>query len=113
MAHRADALFEAGGKLSKSDIPHSPQYRQFDGGRRNTVRFLTRCSAILFAATLLATMTAAQQPAPTSAVVPRWVNFSGKLTDASGKPSAAAAGATFAIYRDQEGGLRCGSKPRT
>jgi hypothetical protein len=45
----------------------------------------------------------AQQPAssPTSAVVPRLVNFSGNATDVHGKAIAGVAGATFAIYKEQ------------
>jgi hypothetical protein len=38
------------------------------------------------------------------AVVPRLVNYSGKIVDVQGKPVAGIAGVTFAIYRDQEGG---------
>jgi hypothetical protein len=44
----------------------------------------------------------AQQPAsPSSAVVPRLVNFSGNATDVHGKAVSGVAGATFAIYKDQ------------
>jgi hypothetical protein len=42
-------------------------------------------------------------PSSPSAVVPRWVNFSGKATD-GGKVITGVAGATFAIYRDESGG---------
>src|SRR5271154_2541086 len=45
----------------------------------------------------------AQQPVP-SAVVPRLVNFSGKALDEQGKVISGIIAATFAIYKDQEGG---------
>jgi hypothetical protein len=45
----------------------------------------------------------AQQSFPSgkSAVVPRLVNFSGKVADAQGKPLPGIAGVTFSIYKDQ------------
>src|SRR5579863_7488534 len=60
------------------------------------------CAQIL----LLAGAIDAQQ-APTSSTVagvPQLVNFSGKATDAQGKPIAGIAGITFSIYKDQDGG---------
>jgi hypothetical protein len=41
---------------------------------------------------------------PRAAVVPRLVNFSGKVTDEQGKPLPGFAGVTFAIYKDQNEG---------
>lgn len=39
-----------------------------------------------------------------TAVVPRLINFSGKLTDGQGRPIAGVAGVTFAIYKEQSQG---------
>jgi hypothetical protein len=39
-----------------------------------------------------------------SAVVPPWVNFSGVLTDATGKPLTGTQGITFCLYKDAQGG---------
>jgi len=60
---------------------------------------LLGCSQIL----LLSAGMNAQQAATssTAAVVPQLVSFSGKATDAQGKPIAGIAGITFAIYQDQ------------
>jgi len=55
----------------------------------------------------------AQQPASTissgaatttGTVVPRLVNFAGKLTDNNGKPLSGVVGVTFLLYRDPQGG---------
>jgi len=46
----------------------------------------------------------AQSNAGAEAVVPRLVNYSGKVADTQGKPIRGVAGVTFAIYKDQEGG---------
>lgn len=53
---------------------------------------------------LFSTMAAAQQRAQTTPVVPRFVSYSGHAFDAQKKPIAGGVGATFAIYRDEEGG---------
>jgi hypothetical protein len=42
--------------------------------------------------------------ASSSAIVPRMVNFSGRATDAQGKPISGAVGVTFAVYKDQSEG---------
>jgi hypothetical protein len=62
-------------------------------------RLLLCCTQVL----LLATALKAQQAATssTTAVVPQLVNYSGKATDAQGKPIAGIAGITFSIYKDQ------------
>ena len=62
--------------------------------------------AILAGAALLsaASPLTAQTAEPTSAVVPRLVNYSGKATDVQGKPVSGIAGITFSIYKAQEGG---------
>jgi hypothetical protein len=57
----------------------------------------------LIAIPVLSLFVNAQQPAP-STVVPRLVNFSGKALDEKGKPISSTAAATFAIYKDQQGG---------
>jgi len=51
-------------------------------------------------------MMTAQQASPSwqSAVVPRLVNFSGRVSDAQGKPLPGIAGVTFSIYKDQYDG---------
>jgi hypothetical protein len=64
-------------------------------------RLLLNCNLILL---VCAVMNAQQMPTSTTAVVPRLVNFSGKATDAEGKPVTGIAGITFAIYKDQSGG---------
>jgi hypothetical protein len=46
----------------------------------------------------------AQDNSGASAVVPRLINYSGKVAEADGKPVAGVAGVTFSIYKDQEGG---------
>ncbi|MFY9643857.1 MAG: hypothetical protein WAK29_01685 [Terriglobales bacterium] len=46
----------------------------------------------------------AQDSSVVSAVVPRLINYSGKVVDAEGKLVAGVVGVTFAIYKDQEGG---------
>jgi hypothetical protein len=43
------------------------------------------------------------QQAPTTATVPRLVNFSGKAADAQGNPYSGTVGVTFAIYPEQSG----------
>src|SRR5580700_8442509 len=59
--------------------------------------------SVLFAVSMFCNLLAAQQgaTASSSATVPRLVNFSGRATDAQGKPVAGVAGVTFAIYKDQ------------
>jgi hypothetical protein len=63
----------------------------------------TLCIATSLVTLLIGTPLHAQQPsvAPTSPVVPRLVNFSGKATDAQGKVISGIAGITLAIYKDQ------------
>ena len=56
-------------------------------------------AALLAASTLTYSQTAAVNP-----VVPNIVNYSGALTDASGKPLTAISGVTFSLYKDSEGG---------
>jgi hypothetical protein len=78
-------------------------------------------SAIFFCATALGLLALscvvaqAQQIASPAAVsnVPRLVNFSGRLTDAAGKPAPGIAGVTFAICKDQYQGPPLGSKRKT
>jgi hypothetical protein len=61
-----------------------------------------RLFSFCLVASLLVCLAAAQSPAPAqSAVVPRLVNFTGKATDAQGKPITGIAGITFSIYTDQ------------
>ena len=45
-----------------------------------------------------------QQAAATNTVVPMLVNFSGVLTDTSGKPLVTITGVTFSLYAEQQGG---------
>jgi hypothetical protein len=45
-----------------------------------------------------------QTPAPTNAVVPNLVNFSGLLTDANGKPLTGVISVTFSLYKDRQVG---------
>jgi hypothetical protein len=68
---------------------------------------LRRSLPVFVATLLLCSWLSAQQAAlsaSTTAVVPRLVNYSGKATDAQGKAIAGAAGITFAIYSEQNGG---------
>jgi hypothetical protein len=62
--------------------------------------------ALLFCCTLVLLVSAAMNaqqavPSPTTAVVPRLVNFSGKTINNEGKSIAGIAGITFSIYKDQ------------
>jgi hypothetical protein len=63
----------------------------------SSARFAIFALAILVATPLLR----AQQQA---SVVPTLVNFSGVLTAANGKPLTGTVGATFSLYKDQQGG---------
>jgi hypothetical protein len=68
---------------------------------------VTRCLlAACLGSWLFCSILNAQQPvsSPSSAAVPRLVNFSGKTTDAQGKAISGIAGITFAIYKDQTDG---------
>ena len=70
-------------------------------------RFKHYASISLVLGLLLMTCTLtllAQTATSTDSVVPRLVNFSGKILDAQGKPLPGVAGVNFAIYKDQEGG---------
>jgi len=66
---------------------------------KSVKHLLLCCTQIL----LLAAAMNAQQAATssTTTVVPQLVNFSGKATDAQGKPVSGIAGITFSIYKDQ------------
>jgi len=64
---------------------------------------LCRCM-LAIAGIMSAWQPANSQQAATATVVPTLVNFSGKAMDADGKVISGIAGATFAIYKDQEGG---------
>jgi len=70
-------------------------------------RFKHHASISLVLGLLLMTCTLtllAQTATSSDSVVPRLVNFSGKILDAQGKPLPGVAGVNFAIYKDQEGG---------
>ncbi len=67
----------------------------------------TRCLlAACLGSWLFCSLLNAQQPvsSPSSTVVPRLVNFSGKAADTQGKAISGIAGVTFAIYKDQSEG---------
>jgi len=68
------------------------------------MRFCCYLLIICAGVSLFCSLSIAQQPAASSVVVPRLVNFSGKATDADGKIVTGIAGATFAIYKDQSDG---------
>ena len=71
--------------------------------RYRTIRLMRIAAAL--GILLFGTNLNAQQPAsPSSAGVPRLVNFSGNATDVHGKTISGVAGATFAIYKDQDEG---------
>ena len=53
---------------------------------------------------LLSSASAQQSSATSATVVPTLVNFTGVLTDASGKPLTSVVGITFSLYKDSEGG---------
>ncbi|HXM63009.1 MAG TPA: hypothetical protein VN950_19260 [Terriglobales bacterium] len=69
----------------------------------------TRCPLfVLIMSSVLYSFLNAQQSTPAAAssdTVPRLVNFSGKALDEQGKPISGPTGATFAIYKDQQGGV--------
>ena len=64
----------------------------------------TKLFAAILLTTLLGTVVAAQESTQISAAVPRLVTYSGRATDAHGKPTSGVAGVTFTIYKEQEGG---------
>jgi trimeric autotransporter adhesin len=59
------------------------------------------CSLVVLS---LLGMAQAQTSNPGTATVPRLVRFGGNATDATGKPLTGTVGATFAIYKEQQGG---------
>jgi trimeric autotransporter adhesin len=62
-------------------------------------------TCVFFATLILPLQVGAQrQVAPSPAMVPRLVNFSGRALSAQGKPISGVAGVAFAIYKDQSGG---------
>jgi len=65
---------------------------------RSVVKLVVRL-AVLIAG--IGTISDAQQ---SNSVVPTLVNFSGTLTDTSGKPPSGTVGVTFSLYKDQQGG---------
>ena len=69
------------------------------------MQIIRRIVHMLSSVVVLLSIGAAQQASLVSeSSVPRLVNFSGHATDANGKVISGVAGATFAIYRDQDGG---------
>src|SRR3984957_6214089 len=66
-------------------------------------RSLFKCAGLGLLSSVLIAQQPGASPSSTSgtAVVPRLVNFSSKVTDAQGKPLAGISGVTFAIYKDQ------------
>jgi trimeric autotransporter adhesin len=72
--------------------------------RREKEKFMLRTTVCLTVCLLMITCTlplAAQNSAVTGAVVPRLVNYSGRVLDVDGKPLVGIAGVTFSIYKDQ------------
>jgi hypothetical protein len=72
------------------------------------MRFIRYSLFVLPTFSVLCFFLTAQQTMPSEAsstVVPRLVNFSGKAVDEQGKPISGTSAATFAIYKDQEGGV--------
>src|ERR1700723_1768227 len=60
---------------------------------------------MLFSFILLTISALGQQPAPPAATaIPDLINFSGTLTDLSGKPLTGVQGVTFLLYGAQQGG---------
>lgn len=60
-------------------------------------------TGVLFLATW-STMSAQQTASPSGTAVPMVVNFSGSLTDGTGKPLSGITGVTFSLYKDEGGG---------
>src|ERR1700689_2070176 len=72
--------------------------------RREKGKFMMRTTVWLTLCLLMITCTlplVAQNSAVTGAVVPRLVNYSGRVVDVDGKPLAGIGGVTFSIYKDQ------------
>ena len=69
---------------------------------------LTRCLLAMCLGTLVSfsQLDARQlaEPARSSDAVPRLIDYSGKVLDEQGKPITGIAGASFAIYKQEEGG---------
>jgi hypothetical protein len=57
--------------------------------------------SLLIAMAILPSLLVGQQSENSTAVVPRFVNFSGGAIDGAGKPVSGIAGVTFSIYKDQ------------
>ena len=53
---------------------------------------------------LLSSASAQQSSADSASVVPTMVNFTGVISDASGKPLSSLVGITFSLYKDSQGG---------
>ncbi len=68
------------------------------------VKLSCRIAGGLLVALMAASTFTYAQSAAVSSVVPNVVNYSGTLTDASGKPLTAISGVTFSLYKDSEGG---------
>jgi hypothetical protein len=70
--------------------------------------------SMFVAISLFCSLVLAQQGAttPSSATVPRLVNFSGRTADAQGKAISGIAGVTFAIYKDQHDGAPVWFEPQ-
>ena len=68
---------------------------------RPVVIRITACLMLLFAMSATAQQAA---NAPAASVIPRLVNYPGKVMDAEGRPVAGPATITFAIYKDEQGG---------
>jgi hypothetical protein len=64
----------------------------------------TRLTLFLVLLGCLMPLSAQDHSGAAAVVVPRLVNYSGKVVDAAGKPASGIAGVTFAIYEEQEGG---------
>jgi hypothetical protein len=69
-----------------------------------TTRFLQPTLLCWMFVSSLVSLFAQQSASAANAVVPQLVNFSGVLTDLSGKPLTGVVGVTFLLYKDEQGG---------
>jgi hypothetical protein len=97
--------FEHQRKTERTLMTHLDKIRPSTNCSRNTHSSLTRFSLFLGALLIVCAMPLlSQSDSATNSVVPRLLNYSGKVSDVRGNPLGGAAGVTFAIYKDEEGG---------
>ena len=100
-----DWIWKKFGSLRRGVSPAAEDARRVESQVKSPKRATQVCAFLLLAFSGLG-LRAQQTALPMTGVVPvpRLVSFSGKLTDAQGRPTSQIEGVTFAIYKDQDGG---------